>query len=106
MIVCRVRYATCRYGTVPIAHKTGGLKDTVIDFDPWAQTGTGWTYTDCSATGLAYAMGMAMLTYNNHREDFRRLQARGMERETSWDNAAQQYEQIFEWAMTDPPYCR
>ena len=36
-----------RYGTVPIAHKTGGLKDTVIDFDPWAKKGTGWTYTDC-----------------------------------------------------------
>ncbi len=38
-----------RYGTVPVAHKTGGLKDTVIDFDPWNKKGTGWTYTDCDA---------------------------------------------------------
>jgi glycogen synthase len=38
-----------RYGAVPVAHKTGGLKDTVIDFDPWTQTGTGWTYTTCDA---------------------------------------------------------
>ncbi len=38
-----------RYGTVPIAHKTGGLRDTVTDFNPWDQTGTGWTYTNCDA---------------------------------------------------------
>lgn len=36
-----------RYGTVPVAHKTGGLKDTVIDFNPWKNEGTGWTYTSC-----------------------------------------------------------
>jgi hypothetical protein len=39
----------CRYGTVPVAHRTGGLKDTVIDFNPWKQEGTGWTYTQCDA---------------------------------------------------------
>ncbi len=38
-----------RYGTVPVAHKTGGLKDTVIDFDPWNNKGTGWTYSNCDA---------------------------------------------------------
>ncbi len=40
---------SCRYGTVPVAHKTGGLRDTVLDFDPWKQSGTGWTYTSCDA---------------------------------------------------------
>lgn len=34
---------------MPIAHKTGGLRDTVTDFNPWDQTGTGWTYTNCDA---------------------------------------------------------
>ena len=38
-----------RYGTAPVAHKTGGLRDTVIDFNPWEKKGTGWTYTDCNA---------------------------------------------------------
>jgi starch synthase len=38
-----------RYGTAPVAHKTGGLRDTVIDFNPWENKGTGWTYTDCNA---------------------------------------------------------
>ena len=48
-----------RYGTVPIAHKTGGLKDTVLDFDPWAQKGTGWTYTSCDAQVGVPSVGYA-----------------------------------------------
>ncbi|KAG2432682.1 hypothetical protein HYH02_006667 [Chlamydomonas schloesseri] len=95
-----------RYGAVPVAHKTGGLRDTVLDFNPWAQEGTGWTYTSCDAQGLLHAVGMALLTYNNHKDDFRKLQLRGMKREASWDGAAQQYEQIIDWSFMDPPYCR
>ncbi|EFJ41340.1 hypothetical protein VOLCADRAFT_98674 [Volvox carteri f. nagariensis] len=86
--------------------QTGGLRDTVIDFDPWSQSGTGWTYTSCDAQGLLHATGLALLTYQNHRDDFRKLQLRGMTREASWDQAAQQYEQIINWTFMDPPYCR
>lgn len=95
-----------RYGTVPVAHRTGGLKDTVIDFNPWSQTGTGWTYTDCCPEGLLGAVGNAVKTLKAHRDDFRLLQKRGMMRNSSWDLAAQQYEQIFNWARVDEPYCK
>ncbi|GLI71524.1 hypothetical protein VaNZ11_016750 [Volvox africanus] len=95
-----------RYGTVPVAHKTGGLRDTVIDFNPWNQSGTGWTYTSCDAQGLLHAIGLSLLTYHNHRDDFRKLQLRGMNREASWDQAAQEYEQIISWSVIDAPYCR
>mmetsp|Transcript_36244 Transcript_36244/g.80653 ORF Transcript_36244/g.80653 Transcript_36244/m.80653 type:complete len:615 (-) Transcript_36244:1049-2893(-) len=95
-----------RYGAVPVAHKTGGLRDTVIDFDPWKDVGTGWTYTQCDAGGLTFAVGLAINTLKHHTESFRKLQCRGMTRDASWDAAAQQYEQIFTWAMNDPPYCK
>ncbi|MEW5307760.1 MAG: hypothetical protein WDW36_010136 [Sanguina aurantia] len=95
-----------RYGTVPVAHKTGGLKDTVIDFNPWKKEGTGWTYTSCDQGGLKHAVGMALLTLKNHPEDFEALQLRGMHRNASWDEAAQRYEQVFTWAVTDAPYCK
>uniref|UniRef100_A0A7R9Z6Q7 Starch synthase, chloroplastic/amyloplastic n=1 Tax=Chlamydomonas euryale TaxID=1486919 RepID=A0A7R9Z6Q7_9CHLO len=95
-----------RYGAVPVAHKTGGLRNTVIDFDPWAQVGTGWTYTNCDAEGLTWAVGTAINTLKHHQEDFRKLQLRGMTQDLSWDKAAQQYEQIFEWARMDPPFCQ
>ncbi|KAG1679851.1 hypothetical protein FOA52_012765 [Chlamydomonas sp. UWO 241] len=63
-----------RYGAVPVAHKTGGLRDTVIDFDPWSKSGTGWTYTDCDAHGLGQAVGLALRTLKAHTQDFRELQ--------------------------------
>ncbi len=56
--------------------------------------------------GLTWALGMALKTYFEHKEAFRAIQKRGMERDSSWDTAAQQYEQIMTWAMTDMPYCK
>ena len=46
-----------------------------------------------------WALGHAITTLKHHRDDFRALQKRGMERNSSWDLAAQQYEQVFEWAL-------
>lgn len=40
--------------------QTGGLRNTVIDFDPWNKAGTGWTYTNCDAEGLGYSVGVAL----------------------------------------------
>lgn len=94
-----------RYGTVPIAHYTGGLKDTVHNFNPWEDAGTGWTFFPCDSSGLIQSIGNALQTYRGHRETFRDLQKRGMQRQSSWDAAAQQYEQVFEWAKMDGPYC-
>jgi starch synthase len=97
------------YGTVPIAHKTGGLADTVVDFDPFAEggaKGTGWTFSPCDASGLISATGHALQTYREHRDEFDAIALRGMARDSSWEQAATQYEQVFEWALLDPPYAR
>ena len=37
-----------RYGSIPVAHKTGGLRDTVVDFDLGDHSGTGWTFSDAN----------------------------------------------------------
>lgn len=93
---------------VPVAHKTGGLRDTVIDFDPFTQppVGTGWTFENFESGGLMHATGLALSTLRKHPEDFEGLQRRGMERDSSWNGAAKTYEQVFEWMHIDPPYCR
>jgi starch synthase len=93
-----------QYGTVPVAHSTGGLRDTVLDFDPFTQTGTGWTFASCDASGLMHATGLALHTLREYPEDFMGIQKRGMQRDSSWNGAAEQYEQIFEWALVDQPY--
>ncbi|GMH29625.1 hypothetical protein Nepgr_031468 [Nepenthes gracilis] len=99
-----------RYGTVPVVHSTGGLKDTVENFNPYAPgvdgTGTGWTFSPLTKESMLIALGNAIRTYKEYKTSWEGLMKRGMERDSSWDNAAVQYEQVFEWAFIDPPYIR
>mmetsp|Transcript_6404 Transcript_6404/g.10959 ORF Transcript_6404/g.10959 Transcript_6404/m.10959 type:complete len:593 (+) Transcript_6404:123-1901(+) len=95
-----------RYGAVPIAHRTGGLKDTVTDCHPLTKEGTGWTYANCDPQGLMWAIGTGMKMYHEKRDEFRELQQRGMGRDSSWDTAAQAYEQVMDWAAQDEPQCK
>jgi starch synthase len=95
-----------RYGTVPVAHATGGLRDTVLPFNPWEGSGTGWTFSPCTVEAFISALNNTLETFQHHPDSFRELQARGMARDSSWDKAAQEYEQIFEWAKFDLPYCQ
>ncbi|RAL51464.1 hypothetical protein DM860_010966 [Cuscuta australis] len=99
-----------RYGTVPVVHDTGGLRDTVESFDPYANdgsgAGTGWTFSPLSRENLLATLRIAMGTYREHKASWEGLMKRGMERDCSWENAAVQYEQVFAWAFMDPPYVR
>jgi starch synthase len=52
-----------RYGTVPIVHATGGLYDTVEDYDPTTGQGTGFTFAPYEVTGLLDAVRRAMRLY-------------------------------------------
>ena len=93
-----------RYGTVPVVHATGGLRDTVKNYDPWQNTGTGWTFTEMNEESAKTAISNAIRTFRDHKESFYDLQVKGMVQDMSWDNAAKEYEKIFEWALMDPPY--
>lgn len=97
-----------KYGTVPVVHCTGGLRDTVQTFNPYAQQGwgegTGWAFSPLSKESMLAALRVASETYRKHKSSWEGLMKRGMERDYTWDNAAGQYEQVFEWAFIDPPY--
>ncbi|CAK0787417.1 Soluble starch synthase 2-3, chloroplastic/amyloplastic [Coccomyxa viridis] len=82
------------YGTVPIVHAVGGLRDTVQQFSPYDNTGTGWTFEWADGGNFRDAMGNAIYTYRQFRESFRGVQLRGMQQDLSWDKAAEQYEQV------------
>lgn len=81
-----------RYGTVPVVHAVGGLRDTVRAFDPFNNEGLGWTFDRADAGGLIHALGNAIYTYRDYKDSWKGLQLRGMTQDLSWDNAAQQYE--------------
>ncbi|XP_052173363.1 soluble starch synthase 1, chloroplastic/amyloplastic [Diospyros lotus] len=97
-----------RYGTVPVVHATGGLRDTVENFNPFAQEGcgqgTGWAFSPLSRESMLAALGNAIRTYREYKSSWEGLMRRGMERDCTWNNAAAQYEQVFAWAFVDPPY--
>ncbi|CAK8567598.1 unnamed protein product [Lathyrus sativus] len=103
-----------RYGTIPVVHETGGLRDTVQNFNPFAvgsnaegcnAEGTGWTFTPLTKESMLVALRYAIQTFNEHKSSWEGLMQRGMTRDYTWENAATQYEQIIEWAFMDPPYC-
>ncbi|KAG6556462.1 hypothetical protein Mapa_002407 [Marchantia paleacea] len=91
-----------KYGTVPVVHSVGGLKDTVQPFDPFTESGLGWTFDQASAAGLIHALGNAMWTFKDYKKSWEGIQNRGMKQDLSWDNAAQLYEEVlcaakFQW---------
>ena len=93
-----------RYGTVPVVHATGGLRDTVKDYDPWNNEGTGWTFREMNEESAKQAISNALETYRKHPDSFRDIQMNGMTKDMSWDGAAEEYEKVFRWALMDPPY--
>jgi len=82
------------YGTVPVVHAVGGLRDTVQPYDPFENKGTGWTFDRAEVEPFKQALNNALVTYKNHGESFRGVQERGMEKDMSWNHAAEQYEEV------------
>lgn len=74
--------------------QVGGLRDTVLPFNPYENSGTGWTFEWADAGAFREAMGNAIYTYRQYRESFQGVQLRGMQQDLSWDHAAELYEQV------------
>lgn len=90
-----------RFGTVPIVHSVGGLRDTVEPYDPWENQGTGWSYEPAETDKFIEACGAAMGTYRDYRESFIGIQLRGMNKDFTWSSAAIAYENIIVQAKND-----
>uniref|UniRef100_A0A453R6T1 Starch synthase catalytic domain-containing protein n=1 Tax=Aegilops tauschii subsp. strangulata TaxID=200361 RepID=A0A453R6T1_AEGTS len=82
------------YGTVPVVHAVGGLRDTVPPFDPFNHSGLGWTFDRAEAHKLIEALGHCLRTYRDFKESWRALQERGMSQDFSWEHAAKLYEDV------------
>jgi starch synthase len=83
------------YGTVPVVRATGGLKDTVIELNPDADTGNGFSFTQSTADAFLEAVGRAVRTYKEHPEVWKRMMQRGMSDDRSWRSAAQEYFSLY-----------
>jgi len=82
------------YGTVPVVHAVGGLRDTVQHYNPYEEVGVGWTFEKAEANRMIDALGHCLNTYRNYRSSWEGIQRRGMMQDLSWDNAAKLYEEV------------
>ncbi|MDX2169418.1 MAG: glycogen synthase GlgA [Deltaproteobacteria bacterium] len=88
-----------RYGTVPIVHATGGLKDTVVDHDAAraaGRVGSGFSFTTFDGAHLAEAMLRAWRLYTHAPDEWRSLQRACMRLDHSWANSAREYLALYE----------
>jgi len=88
-----------RYGTLPIVRATGGLDDTVENYDASSGAGSGFKLRDLSVDALVGTVRWAVDTYRNRPEDFVAMQRRAMRKHFGWDEAAAKYGALYGWAV-------
>jgi starch synthase len=84
-----------RYGTVPVVRATGGLDDTVQNFDPLTNKGTGFKFGPYAASAMLEKIHEALYFYKQ-AEAWKKIQRNGMTTDNSWSNAAKNYIKLYE----------
>jgi starch synthase len=87
-----------RYGTLPLVRATGGLDDTVENYDPYTGQGTGFKFWEASGVALVDTLRWALRVYE-HPDVWRRLQRAAMAGDFSWARSAAAYVEVYEAAM-------
>ena len=88
-----------KYGTLPIVRATGGLDDTVIQYDEATGAGTGFKFWEPSAAAIYYTVGWAVSTYFDRRAHIDKMVQTAMGMDYSWERSADQYLALYERAM-------
>lgn len=87
-----------RYGTIPIVRATGGLADTVIDFDSRTGMGNGFSFEEYSARHLVETVHRALRVYENP-EQWQHLMLTALSQDFSWARSAAEYMELYDEAL-------
>ncbi len=89
-----------RYGSLPLVRETGGLADTVQNYDNGnADYGNGFSFLWEESDALYQTLVWAVDTYRHRQSAWRRMQKRGMETDFSWRKSASEYIEMYEVAL-------
>ncbi|MDY6849361.1 MAG: glycogen synthase [Geoalkalibacter sp.] len=91
-----------RYGSVPVAHRSGGISDTVIDADEHPRQGNGFLFEEATPDAMLKSLDRALEVYRNRRQ-WLKIVKRGMTEDFTWQNCAQKYVDIYRKAMAYRP---
>jgi len=84
-----------RYGTLPIAHRTGGLADTISNFNQETGAGTGFLFDHLTPRAVYDTTGWAVWAYYNRAGQLDAMRRRAMALDFSWDASAREYEALY-----------
>jgi len=103
MILVPSRYEPCgltqiyalRYGTVPVVRATGGLDDTIRQFNPESGEGTGFKFGPFEPKAFLEQIGKAVETFND-KDSWKKIVRNGMKADFSWEESAQEYVLLYQ----------
>ncbi len=84
-----------KYGTIPIVRETGGLADSIKNYNPDTGEGNGFTFKEYNAQAMLTAIKNAVELFAD-KKTWIELQKKGMAEDFSWDRAAEKYLELYE----------
>jgi starch synthase len=87
-----------RYGSIPVARKTGGLADTIQDYEPLALRGTGFLFSDYTSGAMMEALKRAFCVYTD-KGKVKKMRDEGMKADFSWKRSAARYIELYKDAI-------
>lgn len=88
-----------RYGTIPVVRATGGLKDSILEFDPQNLTGNGFVFSRYCIEEFLGAIKRAISIYKE-KVLWRRLMTNAMREDFSWNRRAEEYVKLYKEAIS------
>jgi starch synthase len=88
-----------RYGTLPIVRATGGLDDTVQQYNEADGSGTGFKFWDISSSAIYYTIGWAVSTYFDRPNHVKKMIKSAMDQDFSWDTGTLEYLSAYNQAI-------
>lgn len=85
-----------RYGTIPVVRETGGLVDTVLPYNQYDGTGTGFSFANINAHEFLFTTKYACEVYRETPEAWQEMVVRAMSGDYSWSRSAQKYADLYE----------
>lgn len=107
MVIIPSQYEPCglvqmiamKYGTVPVVRRTGGLSDTIEDYNALSDTGTGFLFDSYNASAFFEAIKRAVTVYT-HKNRWNKLMQRGMNKDFSWKKSAAEYIELYKKTLS------
>ncbi|MDK2886239.1 MAG: starch synthase [Thermosipho sp. (in: thermotogales)] len=106
MFLMPSRYEPCglgqmyslRYGTIPVVRYTGGLADTVKEYDEATFSGNGFGFKEYNSAYLLKAVARAVDFYKNKKVHWKKIVENAMKTDLSWEKSAKEYLKLYEIA--------